>query len=262
MDEKRVAQRSQYTLKSLDNAITLLETIATASEDIGLSDVSRSAGVSKSAAFRILDTLVGRGLVAQDASSKRYRLGPHLVYLGKVTIDQNTPVKIAHKYLVGLTEQFNEASHFVTFDGNNIVFMDKVESSRPASMGSRIGFSLPAYCTGTGKALLANMNADKLERYLEGYNPKSLTNNTLISRQELEADLGAIRQRGYSIDNEESEDGLMCIAAPVKSATGIVESAISISGPKQRIEPQKVSIAEAVIKASKQISTDLGWRED
>lgn len=250
----------KYVLKSVDNALMILDVLADARNEMSLSDIARALSISKSATFRLMDTLIYRGFIQQDPSSKKYRLGPHLIFLGTATIGHNEPLKVIHRHLEKLAKEINENAHYVVFDGREIIFLDKVESSRPAKMGSWIGAKMPAYCTGTGKALLASLPDDRLGEYLDSATFRRYTEFTITDRTALLSELKNIRKCGYSVDNQEIEDGLICIAVPIIGLNGETIGAISISGPKARIEPNKNEILKAVKETAVEISRNLGRR--
>jgi IclR family acetate operon transcriptional repressor len=198
-----------------------------------LDELSRAVGIPKSSVHRALAALRGAGL-AERHGPGRYRLGLELVRLAFEYYEGCDERSLVAPVLEELVQRFAETAHFARLEGSEIVYVAKVEpAGRHARMSSRVGGRNPAHCTGLGKALLAYTLADaaEVERYVDEYGPLlRRTPRTLTSAAELAEDFERIRARGYALDSEESEDGIVCIAFPLFLASAAAPAgAVSVA---------------------------------
>jgi DNA-binding IclR family transcriptional regulator len=231
-----------------------------ATTDLSLGELSEALSMNKSTVLRLLAPLCDVRLVEQDPETGRYRLGWRTAQLGQVYLERLDPRGAAHDVLRGLMVDSGETAHLVLADLPEVVYIDKVEAAQPVRMYSRIGNRQPAYCTGVGKALLAHADDETLRAAIAAGLPPR-TPNTLTTGARLRADLAAIRERGYAIDDVENETDIRCVAAPVFDHTGTARYAVSISGPATRVTPDRVpDLGHAVAAAAAEISRRLGAR--
>ncbi|MBD3009085.1 MULTISPECIES: IclR family transcriptional regulator [unclassified Streptomyces] len=249
------------TSSSLRRALSIVMFLA---EDRGhprgatLTDLAEGLNLSKSTILRLLAPLREVRLVDQDADSGRYRLGPQNALLGQVYLERLDFRETAAPHLHELVESIGETVHLVVFDPPEIVYIDKVESPQPVRMHSRIGSRQPAYCTAVGKAFLAHASDAVVEQVIaRGMPPR--TPATITSAERLHAELAAVRERGYAIDDVENEEEIRCVAAPVFDHSGTVATAISVSGPASRVTRDRVAeIGELLLDSTKALSGRLG----
>jgi len=128
-------------------------------------------------------------------------------------------------------------------------------------MASNIGVKLPAYNTATGKVLLAGLDENTLNQFFDEVKLKEYTKTTITKEKELRKEIEEIKEKGYGIDNEESEEGLMCFAAPIKNISNTAVAAISISGPAFRMKENKDELIKSIIKVSNEISAKIGYKD-
>jgi DNA-binding IclR family transcriptional regulator len=222
-------------LQSLENALQLIE-LFRENEELGVTQIADKLKVSKSTAFRLLFTLSKWHYVRQNEETDRYRLGMQVAVLGDLVNARNEIVALIHPYLVRLTDDVKEVSYLTILEEDLFVrFIDRVTFSSLLNYGSMIGHRRPAYCTASGKAMLAFFPPDKLNEALRRMKLKRLTQTTITTKTMLLKTLAEIRENGYSVDNEESDPGLSCFATPIFNANGQPIAAISISGPTGRI---------------------------
>jgi len=128
-------------------------------------------------------------------------------------------------------------------------------------MMSRVGHSAPAYCTGVGKILLANLPKDRLDHIFNKKKPVQYTDKTIVRRADLDRELSSIREKGYAIDNEEHEVGVRCVAAPVRNNVSAVCGAVSVSVPTVRLPDKEIPrYRDIVVQAAEEISRKMGYR--
>ncbi|MGB9885642.1 MAG: IclR family transcriptional regulator [Moorellales bacterium] len=247
-------------MHSVDNALQILELLAEPDKECTAGELAAQLGLSRTTAFRLLATLELHGFVRQNPASGRYRLGLKLLQLGGVVLKSLRLNDEARPILRDLVAQCGETVHLAVLDAGELVFIEKIESPRPFRMGSYVGARMPAYCTATGKLLLAYLPEDELVRYLRTTELKRYTARTITDPRDLALHLATIRAEGIAVDLEESEEGLMCIAAPIWSASGKrVLAAVSISGPVTRLKPRQEELAERVREAGLKISQAMGY---
>lgn len=250
------AKKPSYILQSVDSALDVLELLSNHNE-LGVSEVSTLLKIGKSTAYRLLHTLENKGYVSKDINS-RYRLSIKFAYLGSIVLDRMEIIKHSHSYLEELTKSTNETTHLVIWtDDNNVRFIDKVTSSSTIRMDSFVGSKKPAYCTATGKVLLAYKDDDFLKKYLKEIDLIKFTSHTIENAEELKEVIHNIKLNGYSEDIDESEDGLTCFAAPIIDPTGNSLAAISVSGPTTRMLSNKPVLVKRLKNMAEKISESL-----
>ena len=244
----------------VDRVADILEAFLWLGPELGVSELARAIGLTKATTHRLLASLRNREFVAQDPNSRRYRLGMRLWELGTVARSSMDWLAEAKPELETLAGETGETAHLAVLDDDQVLYVDKVESGHSLRMPSQVGRRLPAHCTGVGKALLAFLSEERLATLIEHRGLPRFTAHTIDDAAALRAVLAAIREAGFATDDEEIEDGLRCIAAPVRDHTGSVIAALSIAGPMSRIpEEDTPRLAKRVIAAADGISARLGY---
>lgn len=251
---------SKDTVQSVDRALTILEELSDYEDGLGITEISRNINLHKTTVFRLMGTLIEKGYVEQDAETNKYKITLKLFELGSKKLEKMDILTIARPHLKRLVRETSEVVHLVILDGTDIVYIDKVESESTIRMHSRIGKRAPAYCTAVGKAMLAHHSDNDVERIWKNSRILKYTENTITNFDEFKEELRIIKERGYSIDNEENELGVRCVGAPIFNHKREVNFAISVSGPIMRITDDKVEeIAQKVMECSSNISKELGY---
>jgi len=246
-------------VNSVHKASLILELLARES-DLGVPEVSERLGLARSTVYKIILTLERGGLVERRTGTSRFHLGLKLVELGSRAQLELDIFRTAHPFIQGLNETSTETVHLTVLDGVEVLYVDCVESTRRLRTYSVIGVRAPLYCTAVGKATLAYQDEAILERVVEG-GLAQRTPHTITNSAALREDLARTRERGFAIDDRENDELIRCIGAPVRSADGSVTMALSVSGPSERVTPERVTtLAPAVIAAADGISARLGYR--
>ncbi len=240
-------------LSSVANSLRLLEELAAVPE-AGVSALARQLEVSKSTVDRLLRTLAGRGFVEQNPDNRRYRLTFKIAVLAEGVRSRTGIVEIARPFLKELDDRLQEGANLGVLVEGSLVYADSINSPQMFRIAARPGTTLPAYCTGGGKALLAFLPPAELDRYLEGLVLERHTANTLTTVPALKAALEEIRGKGFSLDRGELLEEAFCAAAPVLDAKGAGIAAISVTATQSRFEPKRERIIEAVRTAAAQMS--------
>ncbi len=228
---------------------------------MSVTGISKELNIPKSTVYQIVTTLVSERIVEKDSDSNLYHLGLKLFELGNLVRFNLEISKIAAPYLKELHEKYDETIHLTVLDVGEVLYVDCSESTKRLRTHSAIGEKAPLHCTGVGKAILAFLPANEIERVIQEKGLRMFTENTITDRDLLLEELKKIAQSGYAIDNMEHEEGVRCVAAPIRNHDGRVFAAISISGPAQRIIPEKDgTFAEAVKHAATKISRRLEYK--
>lgn len=252
--------RAPGRLSSVATALRLLKAFSESEVEIGISDLARRLGVAKSTAHRLAATLTSEGMLEQNADTGKYRLGIALFRLGAL-VRQRMDVSIeARSLLRELREKANETVHLAVLDGTEIMYIYNLESTQAIRMRSDIGVRKPAYCTAEGQAMLAFQPPEVVERVIRAGLP-ARTPQTITDPAALLRTLELVRERGCAIEDEESEVGMRCVAAPVRNDSGDVIAAIGLGGPVSRLSKKALAgFVPHVIGTAAAISARLGFR--
>jgi DNA-binding IclR family transcriptional regulator len=250
----------QYSIAVLDRALDVLEALAEAPTGaaMGVTEIARRIGATKTAAFRILVNLERRGYIDKDPATARYALGTRLAYLGERSLSAIDLRGVARPTLVDLHRRFGETVNLAVRDGAEIVYVDMIESSHGLRMAARIGGRDALHSTALGKAILAFLPPETRNDLLRGELP-ARTGQTITDPVCLRIELDRVRDCGFAEDREENERGARCIGAPVFDHRGAVAGAISISAPDSRLDDARaVVVAAAVIEGATAVTRRLG----
>ena len=253
-----------YSIAVLDRALDLLEALAEApaGAPLGVSEVARRAGVTKSAAFRILANLERRGYVAKDPVSARYSLGTQLVYLGERSLGAMDLRAAARPSLEALQQRFGETVNLGVREGAEVVYVDMIESSHGLRMAARVGGRDYLHSTALGKAMLAFLPPAERDHLLHMREAlPARTERTITDPGKLRAELERVRERGIAEDRDENEVGARCLGAPIFDHRGMVAGAISVSAPDSRLDDARAAeVATAVREEVAAVTRCLGGR--
>lgn len=210
-------------------ALDVLDLVASFGRPVRFSDVLEQSSFPKATLYRLLQTLVGQGMLAFDVDRSSYTMGIRLVRLAHVAWEQSSLAPIARPHLDRLSAQVGETVHLAQLDHAQVLYVDKRNARMPIKMYSQAGKVGPAYCTGVGKAMLAYLPKTKLPAILAQQSWHRFTPKTLTSPDALQTELAAIRARGFALDDEEHEAGIICVALPIMTSGGGVLGALSVT---------------------------------
>jgi DNA-binding IclR family transcriptional regulator len=248
-----------YKLQAIDRAVVLLDLLGRSETPMSLTSIATQLNLHKSTVQRFLRVLEGHHLVNFNTNG-RYTLGLRLNDLGNQALQQFDVRDRALPHFRMLVAEIKETGHLCIMQRNAVVYLDKIAPTRSVCMTSRIGMTNPIHCTSVGKALLAFSSNEVKENILANIKFEKLTTKTHTSRKTLLRDLELIQRRGYALDDEEIEEGVRCIGAPILNNNGRPVAAISLSGPTFRITMQKVpTIAKRIVSCCSDISRSLGY---
>ena len=250
-----------YRIQVLDRAVTILELLWRAGAGLSLQELSVQSGVNPNTVRRIVKALAYHRLVEEEEGTGRYRLGMKLFELGSSVVARLDVRARARPYLERLVLETGETAHLCILDRGEVLYLDKHEPMRTMRIPSEVGRRNPAYCTAVGKALLAYVPEEELEELVRQRGLRAYTRRTITTLAELKQELARVREQGYAVDNEEFEEGLKCIGAPVRDYSGRVVASVSIAGPAFRLTEERIPVlAQSVMEVARELSEELGYR--
>jgi DNA-binding IclR family transcriptional regulator len=242
----------------LAKGLTLLVTLGQYPDGIGLSDLARQVGLPVSTAHRLLATLHTYGFVHFDTDYRRYSLGLRLFELSsQVSLVQKLSA-VALPVMQRIVQVTGETTLITVLDGEEMVYVERLDSPHPIQVRGSIGRRDPIYCTAMGKSLLAFRPAEEREAIVRRLNLKPLTPHTITDPDELLRELERTVERGYSLADEEHEPGIRTVAVPVLDLRGRVAAAICITAPAFRVSLEDLTRHVPVLRdAAREISVKL-----
>ncbi|MCK4804240.1 MAG: IclR family transcriptional regulator [Spirochaetes bacterium] len=253
-------EKPKYYLKTLGDALEILDILSHVQVPMGVAELNREMGTGRSKIHRILDTLKYWSCVEQDPATRKYFLGSKVLELARNKLQTTDLIKVASTDLEELLEECQETVHLASLDNGQVLYLDKKQAPQAIGIISRVGQRLPAHCTGLGKVLLAHLDEKSLDEIIKGLGLPRFTENTITSESDLIEELLKIKESGFAIDNQEIEEGLCCVAAPIRNYLGEVIAAVSVSMPAFRFtEEKKRQIIEEIIIHAGRISKKLGY---
>jgi IclR family KDG regulon transcriptional repressor len=246
-------------LSSVANSIRLTKVFSEHENEMGISALATRLGLAKSTVHRLASTLVEYDILEQNRETGKYRLGLALFELGALVRRNMDTAAQAQGEIHALAEASGETVQLAILDHLSVLYIRVRESRQAVRMSQGLGSRAPAHCTSVGKALLAYQPAEIVNAVIEN-GLRRYTPNTITDPDALRQELASIRAKGYAIDDEEIEEGLRCVAAPIRDHTGLVISAISVAAPVQRMSKKQVQgTIPSVVAAANAISRRLGY---
>ncbi|RXT05226.1 IclR family transcriptional regulator [Ammoniphilus sp. CFH 90114] len=249
--------------QSVIKALSLLDLFSPDKTELSLAEIAKLSELTKPTAYRLLSSLETCGFVSKVKYSEqdiRYRLGLKLLELGNMVLEQSELRKVALPFMKQLAESMDEAVHLVVVDGEEAVYIEKVDSKQPIRLFTSVGKRSPLHLGSASKLLLAYMNNPQKEQLIENMEFVSMTPNSITSAERLKEELDKILQNGYSISDGEQTLETIGLSLPIKDHTGAVVASLTISGMKSRFNKERMPILlEETEKAADLISRDLGY---
>jgi DNA-binding IclR family transcriptional regulator len=253
-------EKTNYIIQSVSHALDVLEQFTGASDELGVTELSKRLKLHKNNVFRLLATLESRGYIEQNKATENYRLGIRCLQLGQTYVTQMGLLRQAHPIIESLANAASETAFVAVLRKASVVPLDAVEANRPIRLTSRIGEALPLHCTAAGKVQLAFISdADLREALMEGL-PK-FTENTIVDRQALLTQLRSVAEQGYSVEMGEHLTEVNSTAVPIRDYTRNVVGSLAVSGPAHRMDAERIGkeIVPLIQKAGHELSSRLGF---
>ncbi|MFP6640692.1 MAG: IclR family transcriptional regulator [Myxococcota bacterium] len=255
--------KSDYTIQTVSNALHMLEAFRGEGE-LGVSELSRRLRLHKNNVFRLLATLEHHGYIEQSETNDQYRLGVRCLELGRSFSGPHELLRRARPILQQLAAAVGETAHLALLSDHQVVHLDGVQSGQMLVTALRVGERLPSHCTALGKVLLGcgeiGVQESMGQKVRGGFVLERRTPTTLVDLQKLFDELRTVSAQGFAVDLGECEEGLHCVAAPVRAGSGQTLAALSVSGPALRLpsEALHANTAGQVVAAADRLSLEIG----
>lgn len=251
-------EEEKNPIQVADRLFQTLEILA-ANGPTGLMELSGDLGLHKSTVHRILNSLIYMGYARQDTETNKYSLTYKILEISHQLLNKADIIDTLRPHLKKLVNQTGETVHLVSLDGNDAVYIDKVESfQNSVRMVSKVGSRIPLYCSGVGKAMMAEMSLERVKKIWESSQILKMTEHTIVEFPKLLKILEEVKTNGYAMDNEENEIGVRCIAACLKDYSQKPRYAFSISVPLNRFpDARLLELSEAVLKAKEEMMKEI-----
>lgn len=219
---------------ALFRALDLLETISRSGRSLALPELESILDLPKPTVHRLCQRLESEGYLMREPGGRRYTVGQRLLRLG-LDVMRSGATLDRRAILEALVNEIGETCNFTALAGHEVVYLDRVEARWPLRLHLEPGSRVPLHCTASGKLFLSAMQAGRRKRLLDALDLSAFTPSTLTTRDALEREFNAIRERGYSLDREEFLLGLIAIAVPVVDGQGTTLAAIACHAPSARL---------------------------
>ena len=249
--------RDSDFVQSLDRGLAVIRAFGPDRERLSLSEVARATGLTRAAARRFLLTLVRLGYVRSDG--REFSLRPRVLELGYAYLSGLALPEVAEPHLEELSAKVHESTSISVLDGPNIVYVARVATKRIMTVAISVGTRFPAYAASMGRVLLAGLSEEELGKYLAGTTFEAFTEQTVTDPDRLGEIIREVGQQGYSIVDQELEEGLRAIAAPIRDSSGAVTAAINVSAHARRHSREEMltQLLPPLLETARQIEVDL-----
>jgi IclR family pca regulon transcriptional regulator len=249
--------RNSDFVQSLDRGLAVIRAFGPDREKLSLSEVARETGLTRAATRRFLLTLVQLGYVRNEG--REFSLSPRVLELGYAYLSGLAMPEIASPHLEELVAHVRESSSISVLDGHHIVYVARVPTKRIMTVAISVGTRFPAYATSMGRVLLAGMTEEDLSRYLAEAEFEPFTARTVTDPGRLREIVGEVRRLGYAIVDQELEEGLRAIAAPIRGGGDAVTAAINLSAHASRVSmaAMRSDLLPALLETARRIEDDL-----
>lgn len=257
-------QNSRYFLKSLAKGLEVLQVLAESPHPMALAELSRRVGSNNATVTRICGTLSEMGFVSRD-QQRRFHMTPKLLALGYAAMSDVGWRRVAQHYLEELAEKTGETVNLSILQDRELMYLVRINNTgRILPFDLQLGSRLPLHCTSMGKSLLAFTPKKALERILKDYEFSALTTHTITSAEGFRRELQIVREKGYSVNDEELSYGLRSVSAPIKDLSGAAIAALNIAVPTKRVSLADLEsrLAPLAVETAEEIQKALGAMEN
>ncbi len=256
-DTAAAPARDSDFVQSLDRGLAVIRAFGPERERLSLSEVARATGLTRAAARRFLLTLVRLGYVRSDG--REFSLRPRVLELGYAYLSGLALPEVAEPHLEELSAKLHESSSISVLDGHHIVYIARVATKRIMTVAISVGTRFPAYAASMGRVLLAALTQEEFERYLAEATFEAFTERTVTAPDRLRKIIAEVRRDGYSIIDQELEDGLRAIAVPIHDSSGAVTAALNVSAHANRLSPEamRTQLLPPLLETARSIEADL-----
>ncbi|TCP45425.1 IclR family transcriptional regulator [Tamaricihabitans halophyticus] len=243
---------------AVEKALDVLSALVRPGGPHRLAELAKHTGLAKPTVHRMLQTFSDAGF-AVSAPGGSYHAGPRLLGMAAAALADSSDSQLARPALVELQRRTGHTVHYAIRNGHSAVYLAKIEPAQAYRMTSQVGGNVPLYCTAVGRAMLARLPEAEVAEILDGRELLARTPRTLTDPADIRAELSALDERGYIVEDEQNEANVRCVAAPVLDGLGQVAGAISVSGLTFTLDEDSIAVfGPLVAEAAEQVSRSLG----
>ena len=248
-------------VQSVDRTLSILEILSDYEEGLGITEIALKVDLHKSTVHRLLNTLIYKGYIQQDKNTSRYVCTFKLFELGSKKTSKLDVSTVARVDLEELMEKINEVVHLGVREDNDIVYILKVEPEKSIKMYTRIGMRKPMYATAMGRSFMFDLKDDEIDEIWSNSNIIKFTDKTITNLEDFKAYLNHAKTKGYVLDDQEIEEGIRCIGAPIRDYTGSICATLSISSSIFTFTEDKIEeYSNIILEYANKISQRLGYK--
>lgn len=240
----------QTTVQALDRALVILRALASAEAGLSLTEIAEATDQAPATVYRALSTFAAHGIAETPGATQLWFVGPEAFRIGNAFLGRSGLVEQARRVMRELMAETGETANLAVADGAQVIFLSQVETHHPIRAFFRPGTRGPIHAAGIGKALLAYYPPEQVARLIGAAALEAYTARTITDRAALEADLATIRARGWALDDEERTPGMRCVAAPIFNEFREAVAGVSISGPTDRVTPDRAEAIGGAVRAA------------
>ena len=245
------------SIRAVERALDVLMCFTSQTPELTMTQISEMVGINKSTVHRLLATLEGKRFVERDTETGIYRLGIRLVQMAFLTMEHNDLRRLAAPFLHSLCDQYHENVNLSVLDDTDVVYVDVIESSQRVKLAASPGQRLPAFCTASGKAILAFVPEENVKSILKRGMAR-YTQNTILSQKAFFESIQEARERGFALSEQEFEEGINAIAAPIFNSKSKPIASVSIAGPAYRLtRGRMIEIGSDLVAAANNIAREV-----
>ena len=252
-----MTDRDADFVQSLERGLAVIRAFDAAHPELTLSEVAAATGVTRAAARRFLLTLAKLGYVRSDG--RFFSLTPRLLELGYAYLSSLSLPEVAEPHLEALVAELNESSSVSVLDLPDVVYVARVPTARIMTVSISVGTRFPAYAPSMGRVLLAGLPDEALDDYLGRVSLQRLTPRTVATVAALRTELARVRAQGWALVDQELEEGLRAVAAPIRDRSGRTIAAVNVSSHASRtsLEAMRRKLVPPLLAAAARIAADL-----
>lgn len=250
-------------VQTISRALDIIEILSMEKEGLGVTEIGKKTGLHKSTVHRLLNTLAERGYIEKEPKYGNYRLGLKFVEVSSIYLNKIELRTEAQPYLRKLVETVGQPAHLAILDRTDAIYIEKIEALSSIRLYSYIGSRIPAHCSALGKALLSGLEQNVLNKLVDEIDFYPYTNTSVRTKEELLNMVEAVKKKGFAVDDEEHDEGVRCLAAPIRDYTGRVIASVSAAGDKRIIcRERDDEIGRYVVETADAISRRMGYTKN
>jgi len=247
-------------VQTLERALDIIELLSIQQEGLGVTDIGARLSLHKSTVHRLLASLGSRGYIEKDNVRSLYRLGLKVVEISSLRLNHLELKTEAVPILRHLAELTDQPVHLAILSGTDAVYIEKIDPQTSLRLYSQIGRRIPVYCSALGKSLVSDFSDAEIDKVIAATEFRKYTPKTLTDPEAMRLSVHETKRRGWSVDDEEHEVGIRCVAAPIRDYTGTIIAALSTAGDIRTMDPARdAETAREVVESAAAVSVRMGW---